>query len=196
MERRIRNIAVAALLGVAALTQSGCAVVAVGAAGTVAAVSANDRRTVGTQLDDTNIAGRVAYQLALVEALRANANIRVEVYNSVVLLTGQAPTQRLRQLAVDATQKVENISKIHNQIRIGSPATASTQANDIWIASKVRAQFVTDERVPTLNVSVVVEDAEVFLMGRLTTAEANAAVDVARNVKGVKKVVRAFELKS
>lgn len=196
MERRIRNVAVAALLGVAALTQSGCAVVAVGAAGTVAAVSANDRRTVGTQLDDTNIAGRVAYQLALVEALRANANIRVEVYNSVVLLTGQAPTQRLRQLAVDATQKVENISKIHNQIRIGSPATASTQANDIWIASKVRAQFVTDERVPTLNVSVVVEDAEVFLMGRLTTAEANAAVDVARNVKGVKKVVRAFELKS
>lgn len=196
MERRIRNVAVAVLLGVAALTQSGCAVVAVGAAGTVAAVSANDRRTVGTQLDDTNIAGRVAYQLALVEALRANANIRVEVYNSVVLLTGQAPTQRLRQLAVDATQKVENISKIHNQIRIGSPATASTQANDIWIASKVRAQFVTDERVPTLNVSVVVEDAEVFLMGRLTTAEANAAVDVARNVKGVKKVVRAFELKS
>jgi osmotically-inducible protein OsmY len=196
MERRIRNIAVAALLGVAALTQSGCAVVAVGAAGTVAAMSANDRRTAGTQLDDTNIAGRVAYQLALVEALRANANIRVEVYNSVVLLTGQAPTQRLRQLAVDATQKVENISKIHNQIRIGSPATASTQANDIWIASKVRAQFVTDERVPTMNVSVVVEDAEVFLMGRLTTAEANAAVDVARNVKGVKKVVRAFELKS
>ena len=196
MERRIRNVAVAALLGVAALTQSGCAVVAVGAAGTVAAVSANDRRTVGTQLDDTNIAGRVAYQLALVEALRADANIRVEVYNSVVLLTGQAPTQRLRQLAVDATQKVENISKIHNQIRIGSPATASTQANDIWIASKVRAQFVTDERVPTLNVSVIVEDAEVFLMGRLTTAEANAAVDVARNVKGVKKVVRAFELKS
>lgn len=196
MKPGMRNAAISATLGAILLTQTGCAVVAVGAAGTVAAVSANDRRTVGTQLDDTNTAGRVAYQLALVDELRDNTNIRVEVYNSVVLLTGQAPTQRLRQLAIDATQKVDNISKIHNQIRIGSPATASTQANDIWIASKVRAQFVTDERVPTLNVSVVVEDAEVFLMGRLTMAEANAAVDVARNVKGVKKVVRAFELKS
>ncbi|WP_100656657.1 BON domain-containing protein [Alteromonas flava] len=184
------------VLALTLLTQSGCTILAVGAAGTVAAVSANDRRTVGTQLDDTTIQGRVAFQLAQVEALREQANIQVNVYNSVVLLTGQAPTEALRQMAIDATQKVENISKIHNQIRVGQPIGATTQANDIWLANKIRAKFITDERVPTLNVSVIAENGEIFLMGRLSTLEANAAVDIARNVDGVNKVIRAFDLKS
>ena len=55
-------------------------------------------------------------------------------------------------------------------------------------------KIVADERVPALQVSVVVQDSEVFLMGRLTNAEANAAVDIARNITGVARVVRAFEI--
>ncbi|WP_100643024.1 division/outer membrane stress-associated lipid-binding lipoprotein [Alteromonas facilis] len=191
-----KQVLLSGLIATALVIQSGCAVVAVGAAGTVAAVSANDRRTVGTQLDDTTLQGRIAFELAKQEALRNEANIQVNVYNSVVLLTGQAPSQALRQMAVDATQQVPNISKIHNQIRQTQPIGATTQANDIWLASKIRAKFVTDDRVPTLNVSVIVENSEVFLMGRLSMQEANAAVDIARNVEGVSKVVRAFDLKN
>jgi Predicted periplasmic or secreted lipoprotein len=67
-------------------------------------------------------------------------------------------------------------------------------ANDIWLASKVRTKIVADERVPALQVKVVVQDSEVFLMGKLTSLEANAAVDIARNVTGVARVVRAFEI--
>ena len=188
------RLSVVTLLCGALLAQSGCAVVAVGAAGTVAAVSANDRRTVGTQLDDTTTEGKIAYQLAQVDALKEYTNIQVNVYNGVALLTGQAPNDDLKKQAIAATQKVDNIVKIHNQIRIGTPINASTQANDIWIGSKIRANFVSDERVPTLNVQVIVENSEVFLMGKLSTLEANAAVDIARNVKGVSKVTRAFEI--
>jgi osmotically-inducible protein OsmY len=39
-----------------------------------------------------------------------------------------------------------------------------------------------------------VERGEVFLMGRVTEREANRATDIAREVSGVKKVVRAFEI--
>ena len=180
----------------AMLTQTGCTILAVGAAGTVAAVSANDRRTVGTQLDDTTTQGRVAYQLAQVDALKDYTNIQVNVYSGVALLTGQAPNDDLKRQAIEATQNVANISKIHNQIRIGSPINASTQANDIWLRSKIIAQFATDERVPTLNIEVIVENSEVFLMGYLNTKEANAAVDIARNIGGVSKVTRAFEIKT
>ena len=195
MTGSVRKVVIACAAAVM-LTQSGCAIVAVGAAGTVAAVSANDRRTVGTQLDDTTTQGKIAYQLALIDALKEYTNIQVNVYNGVALLTGQAPNDDLKSQAIQATQRVDNIVKIHNQIRIGSPISASTQANDIWLASKIRAKFVTDERVPTLNVEVIVENKEVFLMGFLTTQEANAAVDIARNVEGVAKVTRAFEIKT
>ena len=67
--KRFRAAVVACAL-TALLTQSGCTILAVGAAGTVAAVSANDRRTVGTQLDDTTTQGKIAFQLSQVDALK------------------------------------------------------------------------------------------------------------------------------
>lgn len=181
------------LLLVAVVTLQGC-VVAVGAAGAMAAKVANDRRTVGTQLDDQNADSAVAYQWSKSDALKEQANLQVDVYNGVALLTGQAPSQALLDEAVNRAQEVEYLKKIHNQIRIAQPIGAGIQANDIWLASKVRAKIVADERVPALQVKVVVQDSEVFLMGRLSNVEATAAVDIARNVTGVARVVRAFEI--
>lgn len=171
----------------------GC-VVAVGAAGAVAAKVANDRRTVGTQLDDQNASAAVAYRWSQSDALKEQANLEVDVYNGVALLTGQAPSQQLINEAVSLAKDVEQIQKVHNQIRLGPPIEASTQANDIWLASKVRARIVADERVPALQVKVIVEAGEVFLMGRLNNQEATAAVDIARNTNGVARVIRAFEI--
>lgn len=167
---------------------------AVGAAGAVAAKVANDRRTVGAQLDDQNADNAVAFQWAKSDALKEQANLQVDVYNGVALLTGQAPNQALIDEAVKRAQDVDYLKKIHNQVRVATPIGAGTQANDIWLASKVRTKLVADERVPALQVKVVVQDSEVFLMGRLSTLEANAAVDIARNVTGVARVVRAFEI--
>ena len=188
-----RKTTLMGLLLVAVLTLQGC-VVAVGAAGAMAAKVANDRRTVGTQLDDQNADSAVAYQWSKSDALKEQANLQVDVYNGVALLTGQAPSQALLDEAVNRAQEVAYLKKIHNQIRIAQPIGAGTQANDIWLASKVRAKIVADERVPALQVKVVVQDSEVFLMGRLSNVEATAAVDIARNITGVARVVRAFEI--
>jgi osmotically-inducible protein OsmY len=188
-----RKTTLLGLLLAAVVTLQGC-VVAVGAAGAMAAKVANDRRTVGTQLDDQNADSAVAYQWSKSDALKEQANLQVDVYNGVALLTGQAPSQALLDEAVNRAQEVAYLKKIHNQIRIAQPIGAGTQANDIWLASKVRAKIVADERVPALQVKVVVQDSEVFLMGRLSNVEATAAVDIARNVTGVARVVRAFEI--
>jgi osmotically-inducible protein OsmY len=188
-----RKTTLLGLLLAAVVTLQGC-VVAVGAAGAMAAKVANDRRTVGTQLDDQNADSAVAYQWSKSDALKEQANLQVDVYNGVALLTGQAPTQVLLNEAVTRAQEVSYLKKVHNQIRLAEPIGAGTQANDIWLASKVRAKIVADERVPALQVKVVVQDSEVFLMGRLSNLEATAAVDIARNVTGVARVVRAFEI--
>lgn len=188
-----RKTTLLGLLLAAIVTLQGC-VVAVGAAGAMAAKVANDRRTVGTQLDDQNADSAVAYQWSKSDALKEQANLQVDVYNGVALLTGQAPSQALLDEAVNRAQEVAYLKKIHNQIRIAQPIGAGTQANDIWLASKVRAKIVADERVPALQVKVVVQDSEVFLMGRLSNVEATAAVDIARNITGVARVVRAFEI--
>jgi len=190
---RSRHLCIASLLVVTLLTQ-GCAVVAVGTAGAVAAKSANDRRTVGTQIDDTTASTQIAYRWGQVEGLSELTNLQVNVYNGVALLTGQAPSQPLISQAEGIAKSVDHITKVHNQIRVAPLISASTQANDIWIGSKVKAQLLADKDVPSMQINVVVENGEVFLMGRLTNAEATKAVEITRNINGVKRVVRALEL--
>ena len=178
-------------LGVSQL--QGCAVAVVGA-GAAAAKVANDRRTVGTQLDDQNAESAIAYQWSKSDALKAEANLQADVYNGVALITGQVPSEQLRDDAIARVQSVEYVKKIHNQLRIGESIGASQKATDIWLASKVKTKLVADERVPALQVRVVVQNAEVFLMGRVSNQEATAAVDIARHVGGVQRVIRAFEI--
>ncbi len=172
----------------------GCAVVAVGAAGALTAKVANDRRTVGTQLDDQTAEGQVSYQWSKSDALKKSTNLQIDIYNGVALVTGQAPSQVLIDEAIAGVETVEYVQKIHNQIRLQMPIEASTQANDIWLASKVKTKLLADERVPSLQVRVIVQNSEVFLMGRVTNQEGTYAVEIARNVNGVKRVIRAFEI--
>lgn len=176
-----------------ALTQTqGCTVLAVGAVGATAASVANDRRTVGTQIDDENAENTVSFRLGKQTQLKEEANISVEVYNGVALLTGQAPTQALIEQAETVAHSVEYVTKVHNQIRLSQPV--SSGASDLWIASKIQSRFIANDAIPALQINVIVENKEVFLMGRVTNQEATKAVDVARNISGVKRVVRAFEI--
>jgi osmotically-inducible protein OsmY len=66
--------------------------------------------------------------------------------------------------------------------------------NDVWLASKIKTIMLADENIPLFKLDLVVEDSEVFIMGLLTKQEAAAAVEAARNVEGVTKVIRVMEL--
>ena len=184
-----KRIILALLLSVSTL--QGCAVLVVGA-GVGAASAAHDRRTLGAQVDDKTAASRISVALSEVEALK-QANITVQVFNGTALLVGQAPNNELIQLAQQAASSVKNIKKLHNQIRLGKPISTGDGANDIWLASKVKTQLLADKRIDGLNIQIEVENGEVFLMGLVNQQEANIAVDIARNIQGVKQVVKAFE---
>jgi len=43
------------------------------------------------------------------------------------------------------------------------------------------------------QIKVITEHGEVFLMGLVTQQEGNLAAELARNVSGVKQVIKAFE---
>ncbi len=83
---------------------------------------------------------------------------------------------------------------MHNQIRLGSPIPASITANDAWLASKIKTKLITDKRIDGLHIEIEVENGEVFLMGLVSEQESIIAVDITRNISGVKQVIKAFEL--
>ena len=172
----------------------GCAVVAIGAVSATAVSVSNDRRTAGTQLDDFNSQNTASRLIGELDNLKENANIEVTVYNKVALLTGQAPTQADIKQAETQVRSIAYIGKIHNQIRLGEPIAATSAVYDRWLATKIRTKILASENVPNSQISIIVEDSEVFLMGLVTNQEATAAVEIARHVDGVVKVVRAFEI--
>ena len=176
----------------ATLLLQGCAGLIIGA-GMGAVSVAHDRRTIGTQVDDTTTANRIAFAMSNDTAIKEQTNISIQVFNRTALLVGQAPTQVLIQQAEKLVSSVKNIKKLHNQIRLGSPISASKVANDVWLASKVKTKLIADKRIDGLHIEIEVENAEVFLMGLVSEKESIIAVDIARNIKGVKQVIKAFE---
>ena len=82
-----------------AVTLSGCAGVLFGGAATGAAI-AHDERTPGTVIEDQTIELKARGRINGDEELRQQSHISVTSYNQIVLLTGQTPTEELRQRAV------------------------------------------------------------------------------------------------
>lgn len=177
-----------------AFMQTGCALMAVGTAGAAATASATDRRTVGTQIDDKTTQSRVRSAINDIPLVKDEAAVSVDVYNGQVLLTGQAPLQRMIVDIENSVSAVPNVTKVHNQIRLGNPIPATSTMNDVWLASKIKTIMLADEQIPLFKLDLIVEDSEVFIMGLLTKEEAAAAVEAARNVDGVSKVIRVMEL--
>lgn len=177
-----------------AFMQTGCALMAVGTAGAAATASATDRRTVGTQIDDKTTQSRVRSAINDIPLVKDEAAVSVDVYNGQVLLTGQAPLQKMIVDIENSASNVQNVSKVHNQIRLRSPIPATSTMNDVWLASKIKTIMLADKQIPLFKLDLIVEDSEVFIMGLLTKEEAAAAVEAARNVDGVTKVIRVMEL--
>jgi len=188
---KIKILAVVVILSSFMLT--GCTGLFIaGAAG--GAASSQDRRTLPTQLEDSNIEIKSMATLFKDDLLWKGTNIDVVSYNTLVLLVGQAPTATLKKRAERVVKKVPKIKKIYNQIRIAAPVSFFISRNDEYLTTKVKSTMLFTENFPSGKIKVVTENSEVFLLGLVTNTEADKAVEIARNINGVKKVIKVFEL--
>ncbi|WP_028109664.1 division/outer membrane stress-associated lipid-binding lipoprotein [Ferrimonas futtsuensis] len=175
------------------LILNGCAgAVMLGTVG--GAMMVNDRRSVGSQIDDQTLEVQIRRAMDDDEGIKNQTHISVTSMNQSVLLVGQAPNTMLRDRAVAKARAVDGVRMVHNQIRIGNPVGFSTISNDSWITTKVKSRMLADDNFDSTRVKVITENAEVFLLGLVTREEAAQAVEIARNTSGVRKVVKVFEM--
>lgn len=181
-----------AVAGGAALAIAACAPIVVGGAMVGGAIVASDRRSVGIQLEDEAIERRI--NRALAERFeRGTININVTSYNRKVLLTGEVLSAEAKAEAERIAANTENVRAVLNELGVGRLSTVGSRAKDTAISGKVRAAFIDDRRVPPGAVKVTTERAIVYLLGRVTPAEGDAAAQVASRVTDVLGVVKAFD---
>lgn len=170
---------------------SGCFAAALGGAavGTLAVI---DRRTIGTQTEDETIEWKV--RDAINKKFGDTVHVNQTSYNRKVLLTGEAPNEDVRAELERYAAAQTNVEQVWNEVEIGPITTFSARSNDALITSKVKARFVDANRFRATLVKVVTEARAVYLLGIVTRAEADAAVEIARTTADVKKVVSLLEV--
>lgn len=184
-------IKLTALLLVVTVLQ-GCAVATVVAI-TAGANMATDRRSIGNQIDDQSIELEAYNEITKNKSLRDNTNLHITSVNGSVLIIGQAPNTYLKDQVVKIVNQIQGVVRIHNQIRLGNITSVTTQTNDVWLTSKVKAALFSNDEVNGKDIKVITENGEVFLMGIVSKKEADAAVNITRNISGVNRVFKAFE---
>lgn len=188
MKKTLTLVSTLALCGLL----SGCAAVVASSAAS-GIMMAQDRRTAGTIVEDNSIELKAKNAITAALSEEEKANISVISYNNNVLLIGQSSTADIRHRAEQAVKDVAKVGAVHNSINVAAPVSLSVKANDSWITTKVKSEMlVTPDFNPT-RVKVVTENGIVYLIGIVTPREENIVVDIARNTKGVKRVVKVFE---
>ena len=191
-QRRFQRVALMALAAAAVVgSLSACVPLVVGGAvvGTLVVI---DRRTSGTQLEDEGIEFRASNRIK--EVIGDKGHVNVTSYNRQVLLTGEVPTAKDRELVEKAVAGVDNVRSVVNELAVMPNSTLTQRSNDTLITGKVKASFVDAKDISLNAFKIVTERNTVFLMGRVTPREVARATEIARGVGGVEKVVRVFEI--
>lgn len=183
-----------AALTVAALggALSGC-VALVGGGAAVAGMSAVDRRTTGTQVEDQGIELRAGNRIE--EVMGEKARVSATSYNRMVLLTGQAGNATDKATIEKLVREQATVRQVYNEIEVVPfTATLSQRSKDTMITGQVKASLVNAKDISSSAIKVVTENNVVYLMGIVTPRESKRAAEIARGVNDVTKVVRLFEV--
>lgn len=179
------------LAAVALVSQiTACVPVVIGGAAVGGAMAA-DRRTSGVYVEDQNIELKGSQKLST--TLGEAAHVNITSYKGNVLLTGEVPDSDAKSKAENVVKTIESVRNVTNELTVGFKTSISSRTNDAYITSKIKTQFVSENRFQANLVKVVTENSVVYLLGYVTQLEADAAVEIARNTNGVTKVVKVFE---
>tara|TARA_Y100000588_G_C14214208_1_gene908069 strand:+ start:1115 stop:1720 length:606 start_codon:yes stop_codon:yes gene_type:complete len=168
---------------------TGCvAAVIAGAAGGLVVY---DKRSVAMISKDTRIFHKVHTKI-VTNSIFDESHVVVTSFNQNVLLVGEVASESLKKQAETDAKTTPNVKRVYNELMIADPISLTERSKDTWITSQVRTQMLTKKNLESGSIRVVTEDSVVYLMGIVTHEQAKLAVDVARQVSGVKKVVKVF----
>ncbi|MDN3700283.1 BON domain-containing protein [Vibrio artabrorum] len=170
---------------------SGCAGIFIAGAATTANL-VTDTRTTKEIWNDNNIEFEVA-AITNKQPYRGRVRATASSYRGSVVLMGQATTDSERRAFESQAKEVAGVKNIHNQIRVKEPLSVSAISKDSWTTTKVKSALLANAELNGIKVKVITEDSEVFLLGLVSRKHADIATDIARNISGVKQVIRAFE---
>jgi osmotically-inducible protein OsmY len=153
------------------------------------------RRGFNRAMNDRNVQITAQHALDADPELNGRAHIGSSVYNGVLLLIGEAATEQVKARAEADVTGYDGVQRVVNLIDVMPLQSVGRTMQDAALTAAVKTALLHID-MPSFDpgrVKVSTAHGKVYLMGLVSHAEADAAVNVARKVAGVKEVVQVFE---
>lgn len=150
-------------------------------------------RSFSTSVSDQVITYKAMKAVSDDPQLYKSSRIVVVSFERNILLTGEAPTEELKQKAYTLVKEVPKVRNVYNDIEVRTPLTTYEQGNDGIITANIKTRMFSTTNLRGRDIKVITENGVVYLMGAVSQSEGRIAAEVARNSTGVKKVVKLFE---
>jgi hyperosmotically inducible protein len=159
------------------------------------AAPAMAQKSSGEHVDDGNITTQVKAGLVGAKGV-PSTDINVEVYKSVVLLSGFVKTQAEKDAAGAVAKGVKGVASVRNEITVHAATSMGTKLDDTVLVGKVKSALIDTSDVKGGQINVEARGGIVQLAGYVTSDKMKArAIAVAKGVEGVKRVDDALFVK-
>jgi osmotically-inducible protein OsmY len=152
----------------------------------------NNKRTLGTKINDNQLETIARVNINKASKDFANARVNIDSFNGILLLTGQVPSEELRQLAGSTVTQINTVRQVHNELTVGAPTRFPSHSKDAWISSKLKSKLILSS-IQSRRIRIITEAQTIYLMGLVSRHEAERITETARTTHGAQQVVKVFE---
>ena len=117
-------------------------------------------------------------------------DVDTTIYEGRLLLTGTMKSEEGRKTLVENAWKAEGIDQVIDEIIVGDGTSMGQGFEDARIDAALRTKLIADSDVKAGGFKASVSKGVVYLLGvARSEPELTAALDIARSIAGVEKVV-------
>lgn len=150
-------------------------------------------RSLGSQLDDSNLETILSHNLNKAHPDLDSAHIEVHSFNTVVLITGEVASEKLKTQVSEIVNEVTTVRQLYNELIVRANTSLLSRANDTYLRQKIVLRFLREPLLDGLDLDIVVQDSVAFLMGLTNAEQAEVAAHEASLTGGIRRVVKVFE---
>ena len=171
-----------ALILLLAASVSGCAVATAG-------VKKGDERNLARSVQDGNASRVIRARMKRAYDYDFKG-VDVEVAQSIVLLSGNVPTQQDKIEAARIAWSAQGIEQVGNEVLVDDGQSFGRNVKDGILEKSVRARMTVDKYVRARNFNIETNEGIGYVLGvARTEAELKRAAQIAATTKGARQVV-------
>src|SRR5882672_9566600 len=122
-----------------------CAPLLIGAGVGAGVMIADDRRTSATVLEDQTIELKIKSRIN--EKYDDQLYVNVTSFNRFVLLTGQAPTEEIKQDLPIVALEVQNVRNVQNEVIVAGKSSLTSRSSDALLTSSIKGRLTQNKDV-------------------------------------------------